>query len=597
MKYGADYNRYKSQRSNEEHYEHRIYYDLHIRDIKQINEQEFIAWNPSFQIVNIKKNKTVAELKGEKYLIETDILILHQKVSPEHVQVEGDELHGDLVDIPVVFRMPKYKTVIRCKPNYFTGREEIRDGDLYREFTTGVLLEDGETCDTEWRLVIVDPDEDEPCIAGQPTGRKEQNGRCVRFEYFTGNLLADGETCEAEWGEWICNCTQGEPTGRTKRFDGWIWKEYFNSDCSTFWEKDIRIPEGIGCLSIVLVLLAILWAIFCIWLAAKYGSFLPILFGIGIPLLLAGVGSGINFLGRYSLGISRIFGWIMSLVAFIVMLSLLSGLFNFFSGTDWSLPKVDDSYDQQEVVEVDPNRQDESNAVPESSEGRKKQIRVHLRWKDFENRKYEGAFNLKVENIRNSRYNLNSLVDRNYNSYGPVYNSVYNTDKSYLNGLYHMLDSIRVDRKQNRFQFAHTIVTMVQSIDYVLILEQSCNDPMVLRNNQIREILRSGVPCEGFAPFGIKTPMEFLSTMKGDCDTRTLLLYTIFKHYGYDVAIINSEYYGHSMLGLSLPEASGAYKAITGEKYYFWETTAKGFRLGQLQRNMGMLNYWKIEIN
>ena len=160
-----------------------------------------------------------------------------------------------------------------------------------------------------------------------------------------------------------------------------------------------------------------------------------------------------------------------------------------------------------------------------------------------------------------------------------------------------MLDSIRLNKRQNKLQFANTIVSMVQSIDYVLILEEDCDDPNVLRNNQIRQMKLTGVPCEGYAPFGIKTPVQFLSDLKGDCDSRTLLLYTIFQHYKYDVAIINSDYYGHSILGLNVQGAGGVFKSINGRRYYFWETTSKGFGIGQLPNETGMLNYWKIELN
>jgi hypothetical protein len=138
---------------------------------------------------------------------------------------------------------------------------------------------------------------------------------------------------------------------------------------------------------------------------------------------------------------------------------------------------------------------------------------------------------------------------------------------------------------------------MVQSIDYVLILEQNCNDPSNLQSQQFIEMRNSGISCDGLAPFGLKTPLQFLSNLKGDCDTRTLLLYTIFKHYNYNVAIINSEYYLHSMLGLDLPGVKGVFKVYNGVKYYFWETTNKGFRIGELPRENGNVNYWNIKLN
>ena len=341
-----------------------------------------------------------------------------------------------------------------------------------------------------------------------------------------------------------------------------------------------------------------MWAALCIWWTIKYGSFIPILFGIGIPLFLTLLGSGINFLGRYSLGFSRIFSLLLNVAAFILILAFINGLFHLFDGAgSESKPHVDNTYDEQTVEEIDPFNQDESNYIPESGQQLGKGKRISLKWTDFHGKKYQGSFVLQLSSIRKSTYHLNSLESQAFNSYAPIYQSVYEKDRYFLTDLYHMLDSIRIGNQQNKTRFAHTIVSMVQSIPYVLILENDCEDPLNLRNPQIREIILSKVPCDGNAPYGLKTPTQFLESFKGDCDTRTLLLYTIFKHYHYDVAIINSAYYGHSMLGLSLPDLTGAYKVANGVKYYFWETTEKGFLPGQLDRRNGKLELWKIEIN
>jgi hypothetical protein len=58
-------------------------------------------------------------------------------------------------------------------------------------------------------------------------------------------------------------------------------------------------------------------------------------------------------------------------------------------------------------------------------------------------------------------------------------------------------------------------------------------------DNFIRNYLSSNdAKCDGYERFGINTPVEFIATLQGDCDTRTLLLYTILAHYGYDVALM-----------------------------------------------------------
>ncbi len=598
MKYGADMDRVRSRNSEVSHFAHRIYYDVEISNIRQITEKQFKKWKPAFQITNIKDSRIIGVYQNEKYELETKLILLHEKLVPEHVQTEGDELHGDFDQVDVVFEMTRPQTKIECKSNMPTGNEEYRDGILYREITTGKMLP-GEICATKW---VAEGEEDgeleNPCIAGEPTGEQEWKDSCVRYEYYSGNLNADGDTCETYWGDWICDCEQGKWTGKTKVQDGWEWREYYNADCTTYWDKYQETSKGTGCLPILLGILALIWAALCIWWTIKYGSFIPILFGIGIPLLLMLLGSGINFLGRYSLGISRFFGFLLNIGFVILMLALINGLFHLFSNTGSSyVPKVDKTQDERSVEEIDPFKSEESGYVPENGGQQQKHKRISLKWTDFNGQRYQGSFVLKLANIRESTYHLKALRNQPINSYAPVYQSVFDKDKYFLKDLYHMLDSIRIGNQQNRVRFAHTVVSMVQSIPYVLILENSCDDPANLRNPQLREMLLARTPCDGFAPFGLRTPTEFLSTFNGDCDTRTLLLYTVLKHYQYEVAIINSDYYGHSMLGLALPELSGAYKVQNGTKYYFWETTDKGYLPGQLDRNLGKLGMWNIELN
>ena len=101
-------------------------------------------------------------------------------------------------------------------------------------------------------------------------------------------------------------------------------------------------------------------------------------------------------------------------------------------------------------------------------------------------------------------------------------------------------------------------------------------------------------------PAGVYAPAEFISTMKGDCDTRTVFLHTLMKKLGIDVAILNGP--GHSMLGCSLaPENPGApFVEVNGNRYYFWETTIfyqqnniRGPRLGDIMDPKFNAKEWK----
>ncbi len=594
LKYGAVHNRYLSDKSVDEHYSHRDYYDIEISQIEKFSTpDEFNKWIPKFQLNKIRNGFFVVHLDGKEYGVKADVLYIHESLYENHVQVEGDDLHGDFSEVQVAFRMHKKSQLVRCIPNFPTGRLEQREDGFYKEYTTGEFEEDGETCSTIWSK-DTPPPIPITCEEGKLTGNKENKNKCYRLEYYKAD-------CSTYWGEWICDCVQDEFTGNEKLSDGWIWKEYFNSDCTTFWKQDqINVKnKRNGCLSFIPLILAILWAALCCYWAIKHGSFIPILFGIGIPLFIVGFGIAINFFGRFSGGIGSLFRWIMNLLILFFILFLLNGIVSFFTGSHWggeNVP-VDTSWDNQEVLPEDEGN--ESNVI-DTDDGRtikRDKITVKLNWKDLYNNRYEGVYSLFKDEIANSTSKLELLKRQNLNSFASVYANIYNTDKNYLGDVYLMLDSIRIKKKQNNLQFANTIVSMVQSIDYVLILEEDCDDPSLLRNNQIRQMKLTGVPCEGYAPFGIKTPAQFLTDLKGDCDSRTLLLYTMFKHYNYDVAILNSDYYGHSMLGLNVRGANGVFKSMNGLRYYFWETTSKGFGVGQLPQGNGVLNYWKIELN
>lgn len=573
----GNYLKYLSEKSNEDHYIHRSYYDVEVDQVRKITSKEFTEWPKRFQLSKIKDNLIIVDYKSNKYQVDTDILYVHDTIYARHSQKEDDNLHSDFKNIPIVFKMHKSAQLVRCIPNFPTGKYEMREDGLFKEYTTGDFESDGETCATEWRK---EPDKLN-CIKDAPTGNRETKDNCWRLEYYTGSKTADGQTCETYWGDWTCDDTGTSTT-----------------------PPDNPPPpppppgcwNGIGCFPVIAAIFAIIWALMCIRWAIIHHSFLPILFGIGIPLLLFGFGYLINFLGRYTLGIGRVFSWILQLLLLIGLLGLLNGVFSLFDRNKEYVPIEDTSWTQQNVEDVDPYEQTETEVV-DSTKYKIQGKRIHLKWLDFDKNKYQGSFILTLRNLRKSTFKLKELEQQELSHYADVYREIYQTDNTSLNGLYGMLDSIQHRRGQSRIQFAYTIMTMVQSIKYELILDRSCNDPFVLRNQQIRELIRSGVQCNGFAPYGIRTPLEFLTSLQGDCDTRTLLLYTIFKHYNYEVAIINSDVYGHSMLGLSLPQSRGVYKLYQGKKYYFWETTSYGNRLGELDQSMGNINYWKIELN
>jgi hypothetical protein len=564
FKYYGKKEKLKSHNLNEEHYKHIDYYEVEINKVEKFNSaNEFLKWVPKFELNPIRDNQVVIHFNENQFGVKVDKIYIDESLNlNHHVQVEEDFLHGDFYRVPVAFKMHKRTEKVICKPNCFTGI--TKDNGKYLQITTGNFEADGETCEMIW---VKEPNLKSQ-INTEPSNSSDNN---IITEPKGNESNNNDIQTPASFGDYTTNITTPIYT---------------------------NLENNKGCLNTIYFILAIIWAGLCSYWAVIYGSFLPVLFGVGIPLLLIGFGYFTSLLGRYSTFIGRLFDWLIKLFIGIIIFFILKGLITFFTHYNWSNNSIrDKDWDKQEII--DPDKQGQDNFI-DNDNGRKIQrdkIIVQLMWKDFDNHKYEGKYYIYKDDIAKSSDNLNNLKSLNLDKFGYIYSNIYQSDKNSLNGVYEMLDKIRVSQKLDKVEFANTIVSMVQSIDYVLILEAGCTDPVVLQNRQVQQMINSGISCDGYAPYGLKTPTQFLSDLKGDCDSRTLLLFSIFKHYNYKVAIINSEIYEHSMLGLDLPGASGMYKPYNGVRYYFWETTNKGFKIGEIPKENGNLNYWKIELN
>lgn len=221
------------------------------------------------------------------------------------------------------------------------------------------------------------------------------------------------------------------------------------------------------------------------------------------------------------------------------------------------------------------------------------QIQRSLNWKGYNGELYSGTYTVNKSDLNQSRDFKNKL--RHESGYNSIIYNLSNYDKDKLDGVYKMFDQIKVDKKLNDKQFAEMIVSFVQHIPYYAVLEGSCNENEYQDRN-IKELIRQNVGrCSPNQKFGITTPVEFLATSQGDCDSRTVLLYTIFKHYNYNVAVFSSEIYSHSILGIGLPYNGLSYETSSG-KYALWETTDRGFKPGILPPEIMNLNYWNISL-
>ena len=218
-------------------------------------------------------------------------------------------------------------------------------------------------------------------------------------------------------------------------------------------------------------------------------------------------------------------------------------------------------------------------------------ISNYINWYDYKNyyykKKLKITYNDYLKSIKNKK-------NSNASTIGGLYRDIYSSDKYDLELVYKELDFIRRDRSLSKRKFAEIIVSMVQYIPYNIVAQESCFKAQI-SNDSIRDMIFSGIECEGNIYGGVYSPIELVKKMKGDCDSRTLFIYTVLKKFNYDVVILNSDLYAHSIIGLNIP-SSGRYKSYKGKRYYTWETTAKGFDLGILPADFSNMKYWYVAL-
>lgn len=343
------------------------------------------------------------------------------------------------------------------------------------------------------------------------------------------------------------------------------------------------------------------------------GCFSSILYFIGfiiLALLIITIFPGLLYIGAFLLFfwliniIANNFRWIFNIIGILFLIGFLASMINVFTGsrhTSYPNPVVvNNPRETKPFVDpiVDDAFVDDSPVVNENEPIQKDSLIKHYReWKDYDGNLYQGYYTMKLNDYRKSKFFKNNLSvnSSNERGYDKVVYQLKENDKSSLGGLYKMLDSIGTNNKLNKKDFAEMVVSFVQDIPYALILSDGC-DPSLYSDRFTRNYLLSNKGyCDGNQRFGINAPAEFMTNLKGDCDSRSLLLYTIFSHYNYDVALMSSEFYGHSILGINLP-INGLSYPYKNQNYVLWETTASGLRPGQISNEMSNINNWRISL-
>lgn len=386
-----------------------------------------------------------------------------------------------------------------------------------------------------------------------------------------------------------CKCSTIE-TGEIETKGDYTRKEYkcknHNDNVWGEWKYNKEEPFGcIGCFSQILSVLAALIGLFFL---IQLFPFLLIFVGFYLVLFLIG------FLATY-------FKWIFRILGILFLIVFLGSLVKTCSGSSqgyFPTPLVVDTpREVNPVIEpiVDTTT---TSAIDTVQKPKRDSIITRFRsWKDYSGKNYEGKYQIRVSDFNKAHYYKNNLnLNQNsINSYDKVVFSLKEFDKNSFNSLYNLFDSIGKANSLNKIKFAEMIVTFVQDVPYALVLDDGCDASLYNDRFTRNYLLNHSGECDGYQHFGINTPVEFLTNLKGDCDTRTLLLYSIFSHYNYDVALMSSEFYGHSIIGINLPINGIAY-TYNNQRYVLWETTAPNIKPGIIPNEISNLNNWRISL-
>lgn len=219
----------------------------------------------------------------------------------------------------------------------------------------------------------------------------------------------------------------------------------------------------------------------------------------------------------------------------------------------------------------------------------------HRIWKDNYGNNYTGDLIVRDSDFKrlNGRHGNWTYREGTGNFWGNLYDHLDQTNTPSLDLVINTFQTIHDEKKLNQMEFAEMVVTCIQDIPYSFIFQEACL-PAENYETSIRRILEDCPECcMGNVSYGIQNPVSFLQNLKGDCDTRTVIIYSILKYFNYDVAILNSDFYRHSIMGINLP-TTGIHKRHYGKKYVVWETTAKYYEAGKLPPNFKDITHWNV---
>lgn len=322
---------------------------------------------------------------------------------------------------------------------------------------------------------------------------------------------------------------------------------------------------------------------------------IAVLFTLGVHA----IGEGLGVPGFFFITIAWIYLVVLLFRAIGVFLKIILGaltLFMLLAGGLALLLALETQEQQKELTEERP--EPEPTVTPDLPPPLSDSLIVHLQeWQDYsQEMRYSGQLEVRgKDSYSSTHYRIDTLQpprqwESSYDYWGRIYQDLYQHDREGLRRIVRMFRRMEEHYGLNRQELADLVVSCIQHIPYNLVIQGSCAD--YIRENPDYK----GTPCYGKTKYGIHAPVEFIAKLGGDCDTRTVFLFAVLGELGYTVAILNSMNYGHSVIGMALP-GQGDFVAYRNKKYYTWETTGRGWQMGQLPPVFSNVNYWEVALS
>jgi hypothetical protein len=223
-----------------------------------------------------------------------------------------------------------------------------------------------------------------------------------------------------------------------------------------------------------------------------------------------------------------------------------------------------------------------------------------VEWKDFSMRDYRARYTTASKEFENSVGNhqnwRNMPVTDELLYFHDLYKDLCSFDRHKLDSLVDYFNARRRSKNLDPLATAEMVITFIQEIPYVLVHDGSCIQAS-LNGGFMTEYHLQRKECLPNIVAGVQSPYQFAHNMKGDCDTRALLGYTLLDRLGISSSVWVSRAYGHSVLGVGLPVGSPNYKVVTGRRHYATELTVKGFRAGMLAPDHRNMNNWNVVLH